>query len=424
MTRRRHAFHGGRFPAAVLLGAAWWLAPATVRAETEYGGIDFSGFSAYGSSWGYGAGGMAGIPLGPAPSARRPVEAPREVPRPPAGAIPAAAPPADPVLQAPMLGARQIVPPEVMEPWMGPPAAVVAQVPRTAESLPAPAASVPSAPPADTRLILPPSAPAPSAYGSESLGYGPATSFAPPPGFDPGMPPPAAPGPVTYAPPPPAPVAVEPVDRWPRLPVGPDNRFYLSGIMGADFATLEVGQGPNANGPLFTAGGAAGMAFERPNGWLRTEFEARYRDPVALLRVDPALGTASVSASDGWSTMVNGWRDFEISDRVGAYLGGGVGGAGYRVAFNGDFPAIGATLSGSTRLVSFAWQAGTGVTWLVHDRIAFDLGYRFLAIDGGNAQIIVSAPPISFTDAIDTRYGASELLFTVRVYEPFRRWGD
>jgi opacity protein-like surface antigen len=210
----------------------------------------------------------------------------------------------------------------------------------------------------------------------------------------------------------------------PRLPEGPDRRTYLAGILGADFGTLEVGQGPNASAPLFTAGGAAGMAFERETGWFRSEFEARYRDPVAKTFSGPVLGEVSVSASDGWSTMVNGWRDFEITDRVGAYLGGGIGGAGYRVVFDGDYAALGATMSGNTRLFGFAWQAGTGATWLVNDRLALDLGYRFFAVDGGNARIVVDAPPISFSDAVGTRYSASELLFTVRIFEPFRRKRD
>jgi opacity protein-like surface antigen len=211
---------------------------------------------------------------------------------------------------------------------------------------------------------------------------------------------------------------------WQDLPEGPDRRFYLASILGADYGTLSVGDGPNPTDALFTAGGAAGIAFERPQGWMRTEFEARYRDPVSLTQSDPTLGgSASVTARDGWSTMINAWRDLEVTDRVALYLGGGIGGGGYTVDFDGGFPALDVTLSGSTAVTGFAWQAGGGGSWLVTERFALDLGYRWYAVDGGPAAINVTTPIFSFSDGIGTRYGASELLFTIRVYEPFRRWG-
>jgi len=212
---------------------------------------------------------------------------------------------------------------------------------------------------------------------------------------------------------------------WDDIPEGPDRRFYLTSILGADFGTLSVGDGPNPTDPLFTTGGAAGIAFERPQGWLRTEFEARYRDPVSLTLREPDLGgTATVTARDGWSTMINAWRDLEVTDRVALYLGGGIGGGGYTVVFDGNFPALGVGISGSTAVTGFAWQAGGGASWLVTERIALDLGYPWYAVDGGPATIDVATPIFSFSDSIGTNFGASELLFSLRVYEPFRRWGN
>jgi opacity protein-like surface antigen len=168
-----------------------------------------------------------------------------------------------------------------------------------------------------------------------------------------------------------------------------------------------------------------GMAFERPQGWFRTEFEARYRDPVSSTVRDSGLGgIATVTARDGWSTMINTWRDLEVTDRVSLYLGGGIGGGGYTVVFDGGFPALDVALSGSTAVIGFAWQAGGGASWLVTERIALDLGYRWYAVDGGPAAIDVATPIFSFSDSIGTNFGASELLFSLRVYEPFRRWGN
>ena len=423
---RLKGMHGrfvGRWLVGVVLAAAAAAVPA--GAETEYGGLDFSGFSAWGSMAGAGANATAGIPFGPsqrsrrtpaaagaevppqrapevaqAPLTRNP-QAPAQVPSPPANALPAAAPPPDPFLSTPLLGGPALVDPSVMS-------GNTEAAPLDLPGAPAPAFPAPVTP-------------APG-YGSPSLGYGPPVSYAPRPEV---VPPTAIP-PVTYAPPAVLPPTAPPefAPTWRDLPEGPENRFYLANIVGADFATLSAGDGPNASGPLFTTGGAVGVARERRQGWLRTEFEARYRDPVADTFVDPLIGTASVSARDGWSTMVNVWRDFEVSDRFGVYLGGGIGGGGYRVVFDGAFPVLDATLSGSTSVAGFAWQAGTGATWLVTDRVALDLGYRWYAIDGGPAQITLSTPGFSFSDSVSTNFGANELLFTIRIYDPFRRWGE
>ena len=76
---------------------------------------------------------------------------------------------------------------------------------------------------------------------------------------------------------------VENVARWSEPAA---RRFYLTGIIGASFATLATGGAVDLTGDqyamdgsindtLFTAGGAAGVAFDRANGMLRAEFEAR-----------------------------------------------------------------------------------------------------------------------------------------------------
>lgn len=383
---------------------AWGLALAAAlggiaAGESGFGGLDLSGISAFATPGAFGASAGAGIPLGPSQKPRR--QAPRVAPAPPEGAIPAAAPPLDPVLQGPVLGAPQLAPPGTL----------VGEA-RPVDPLPPP--------PAAESLRLPEAVPdAGPGYGDPALGYGPPVSYAMPPRFEAPLATPAAAEP----PPPPPPPRVEPPAAW-RFPDGPDRRAYLAGVLGADFATLEVGDGPNASSPGFTTGGAVGVAFERPGGWFRGEFEARARDPVTESFVEPGIGSATVSASDGWTTLVNGWRDFELTDRIGCYLGGGIGGGGYRVVFDGEYTAVGGSIAGSTRLNGFAWQAGTGLTWLFHDRVALDLGYRFVAVAGGQAELLVDLPPISFTEGLATRYGASELLVTVRVFEPFRRWGD
>jgi len=393
-----------------------------------------SGVSAYGTASGMGASATTGIPFGPSQRSRRTPVAPRELPPAPSSAIPAAAPPRDPVFGASLYGGQQLVSPSVMAAPVDPTAAPQLTLPPT---------TAPTFPLVDSSLASPPtSVPAPAAtvpnpgYGSPSLGYGPPVNYAPRPAITTDtLRLPAAESttvpPMIQAPPyspPPAPTTSgveERMPSWDDIPEGPDRRFYLTSILGADFGTLSVGDGPNATDPLFTTGAAVGMAFERPQGWFRTEFEARYRDPVSSTVRDPGLGgTATVTARDGWSTMINAWRDLEVTDRVALYLGGGIGGGGYTAAFDGGYPALGVTLSGTTAVTGFAWQAGGGASWLVTERIALDLGYRWYAVDGGPAAIDVATPIFSFSDSIGTNFGASELLFSLRVYEPFRRWGN
>lgn len=201
-------------------------------------------------------------------------------------------------------------------------------------------------------------------------------------------------------------------------------RFYLAGIVGASFATLTQPDLPESNAilnqTLFTAGGAAGWAFDRPWGQLRAEFEARGRERMQFTESDPIGGTVSFHAYDGWSTMANLWRDLDLTDRGGIYVGGGIGAGGYRSVFSGD--TLGTTVSGSTGITSFAWQAGGGATYAVNDRVTFDLGYRFFSLGPGLSDIRATTASGTIEDTVKNQFSASELLLTLRIYEPFRRW--
>ena len=68
--------------------------------------------------------------------------------------------------------------------------------------------------------------------------------------------------------------------------------------------------------------------------------------------------------------------------------------------------------------LELAWQAGGGVIYNVSKHIAVDLGYRFFSIGDNTENIQNFGVPGEYI----TNYSASELLLTVRIYEPFRRW--
>jgi len=240
---------------------------------------------------------------------------------------------------------------------------------------------------------------------------------------------------------------LEPVDGSegdapaPIMPVGivdepSRNRLYVSGIVGASFATLtsggdnrlsdsQFGQTGSDNETIFTGGGALGMAFTRDSGLLRMEVEGRARGPMTGLSSLVAEGEGlplAVAATNGWSTLTNFWRDYFFSDAFGMYAGGGFGVGGYRYMISA---ADDVSLVGSSNVTTFAWQVGTGFVYQISDRVTIDTGYRFFAMTPASTTLFLTgAPPIpalgigSFSSA----FSASELLLSVRIYEPFRGW--
>lgn len=200
------------------------------------------------------------------------------------------------------------------------------------------------------------------------------------------------------------------------------RRFYMSGIVGASFASLASGGTNTAGFPtpntgtvsddLFTAGGALGIAFDRPSGLLRAEVEGRGREqmPGETASVEPF----AVSAADDWTVMVNVWRDYFFTSQLGVYGGAGIGAGGYRLSV----AEPSAIVTGASTATQFAWQAGGGVTYRVGPRVTLDLGYRFFGLGTASTPLVLAdgSPAGDYTSA----FSASELLLSVRVYEPFR----
>jgi len=193
------------------------------------------------------------------------------------------------------------------------------------------------------------------------------------------------------------------------------RQFYLGGIVGADFGTLDKVPGSTTvpNQSLFTAGGTVGMRSFRKNGALRMEFEGRGRDIVGFTLDGDSSTNSSTFAKNGWSAMANIWRDFSVIGDLDMYAGGGIGAGGYRSVVS-TTPAVPA-VNADNRVSAFAWQAGGGLIYDVSDHMAVDLGYRFFSIGDSTANFATGTP-------YTTNYAASELLLTVRIYEPFRRW--
>ena len=215
-----------------------------------------------------------------------------------------------------------------------------------------------------------------------------------------------------------------------------DADFYVSGIIGSSFATLTdsyhdsyAGSDGSVNGSLFTAGGAAGYGFDRENGRLRLEVEGRGRDVLSTqagVVEQNFSNTAAWRTSNGWSVLANAWRDINLTDKVALYAGGGIGGGGYDYNLTNQLTAgpFTETFTASVSAATFAWQAGGGVIYRISDRIEFDVSYRFFATERVNTPIFLTPvsgpPPVPSGLSVLHGFSASEMLFSLRVYEPFR----
>lgn len=223
------------------------------------------------------------------------------------------------------------------------------------------------------------------------------------------------------------------------------RRIYIAGIMGGSFATLATPLGPDGNGSgdpspspaatqsLFTAGGAIGLAFEALDRDWRVEFEGRGRNNLVSNRtstfdttIGPETYLFTTTAKNGWSTMVNLWRDYELSNRWTTYVGGGIGAGGYQFSYEKFSlqPANNYRIHTSTHVGAFAWQAGGGTAYAITDRVTLDIGYRFFQIANGTSTAVISyvpGPPVG-SEVVGSAFSASELFFAFRIYEPFRNW--
>lgn len=188
-----------------------------------------------------------------------------------------------------------------------------------------------------------------------------------------------------------------------------DRQFYISGMIGPSFATVSSpGDGSlTSNDTLFNAGGAFGIAFERARGRIRLETEGMGRSTYDTPFASAPTPLSTTILTSNWSVMENLWRDVMITDRVGVYGGGGIGAGGY--VFSAQ---TGGIVDTTPAAANFAWQVGGGLLWEITERLTFDVGYRYFQID--TIDQIAAVEP--------NQFNASELMFTLRLYEPFRRW--
>lgn len=172
-----------------------------------------------------------------------------------------------------------------------------------------------------------------------------------------------------------------------------ERRIYATGMIGSSIGASASG----ATVPLVAGQGACGVAVPRPAGDVRVEFEARRRQPLGDAgRTADATGAAGPSPAfaEEWTTMTNVWRDLRLTNHLGVYAGAGIG-LGMRRPPSSD----------AVSRSGLGWQAGIGATYAATDRVTFDVGYRLSGLEMSGHR---------------TAAGEGELLFAIRLYEPFR----
>lgn len=177
---------------------------------------------------------------------------------------------------------------------------------------------------------------------------------------------------------------------------------YIAGMIGSSFATNDSA---GMSGTLLTGEGAIGVAVPRPLGAVRLEVEGRQRAALSATPPRPVDAGDRVAAviDDEWTTMANVWRDVAVADHLSLYAGGGAGVGGY--THDADAAGPGA----ASRVTAFGWQAGGGAAYAVSDRLTLDVGVRLYGI-GPTSAAATAVPP------------AAEMLFAVRIADPFRGW--
>ena len=196
------------------------------------------------------------------------------------------------------------------------------------------------------------------------------------------------------------------------------RRFYITGLWGVSAATLDnvtPGLGAfNTSANIFTAGIAGGISLERERGRLRLEAEWLQRDFYRDSIPDPLGGLNNpIVATENWSVLANVWRDFMITERIGCYGGGGIGGGGLTLKIGDSLNIIGALPPAYTSS-AFAWQAGGGLIYEVTDQVTFDVSYRWYQVNGLTGDDFFGGS----NDAV--RYGSSQVMFSLRMFEPLR----
>jgi opacity protein-like surface antigen len=156
----------------------------------------------------------------------------------------------------------------------------------------------------------------------------------------------------------------------------------------------------------FTAGIAVGAHF---NEWLRAELELSGNWHDVEGDATPLTGTGTSIDGDATALFVlaNLWLDIPIGDVFRPYVGGGVGFG--RLDVDVDV-GTGTTAGFDDNDWGFAYQLGVGVAFDFAENIAFDVGYRYKAINNAEFE-----PDATTLDDFEVDYSSHNIIAGVRI---------
>ena len=154
--------------------------------------------------------------------------------------------------------------------------------------------------------------------------------------------------------------------------------------------------------PLLWADGAWAAECQNTSYTLDTQAEL---DALGATGCDSIRGSLTIQNSSDIATT-----SFFAAKPLGCYGGGGIGGGGMTTVGEVDRDPVTDTSKSS----SFAWQAGGGLLYEVTDQVTFDVSYRWYQVHS------LSGPGNGAANFDNYRYGASQVMFSLRMFEPLR----
>jgi opacity protein-like surface antigen len=195
-------------------------------------------------------------------------------------------------------------------------------------------------------------------------------------------------------------------------------RFYGSKILGTAFTTIRttIDSSPSAASSATATTAvyayAGGIELERTLGTVRFEVEGSFRDTADASPTSVDGQQLHVRAADNWTLLGNVWRSIPVTNQVGVYAGGGLGGGGYRLTETLDNAVA------YSQPTLFAWQAGGGLALRYNSLVTFDVSYRFLSFEQTRSTMMT--PTKLSTGTLSSTMTADELLFMIRLKDPLQ----
>lgn len=140
---------------------------------------------------------------------------------------------------------------------------------------------------------------------------------------------------------------------------------YFSGLVGYDFSSIR---------------GRPGFRGELELGLLQNDIDAHGVNGLGGFSGSNAFGSAS--ALVGLASL---YYDLPFSPGITPFLGGGIGFADVSFSDQGVAP-LGTVMDDSA--TGFAWHLTSGFEFQIAERTSFELGYRYLAIQGIDLQAV------------------------------------